>query len=161
MTRQIDQQPRLVIFGAVFALALGGGLAAANADPLKAEALTQLFSGNDAHFTLEDRPTDGWSSAQWKFAEAWLLRGGFGYDSSPVDDDKRLPDIPVGEQFRFSVGLQHDFGEGKVFAISYTGLYSPMDVDGVALPPNGDVILSGEYDPAFISLIGFQLSLQF
>ena len=76
-----------------------------------------------------------------------------------MDDDKRLPDMPVGEQFRFSVGVQHDFGEGKVFGIAYTLMYQPMDVDQVALP--GGIVLDGEYDPSMIHFVSFNLGLQF
>lgn len=96
---------------------------------------------------------------QWHPDEAWTLSTGVSYDSSPVDDDKRLPDIPVGEQFRFSLGAQHDFGQGKVFGISYTLLYSPMDMDSVQLP--GGIVLDGEYDPSMVHLIGMSYSISF
>ncbi|MHC4414908.1 MAG: OmpP1/FadL family transporter [Planctomycetota bacterium] len=112
--------------------------------------------------TIERDWDDTWRvgiGIQWEFNESWTLRSGFGYDSSPVDDDKRLPDIPVGEQYRISFGIQHDFGEGKRFGASYTLMYSPMDVDDVALP--GGVVLNGEYDPAFIHIFGMTFSIAF
>jgi long-chain fatty acid transport protein len=97
--------------------------------------------------------------AQWEFTEDWWLRTGFSYDSSPVDDEDRLPDLPVGEQFRASIGLQHDFGDGKVFGISYTFMYSPMDIDQVQIPSG--VIIDGEYDNAFLHFVGLNLNLSF
>ena len=96
---------------------------------------------------------------EWAFHEGWKLRSGFSYDSSPVDDDKRLPDIPVGEQYRFSAGIQHDFGHGKVFGASYTMLYQPMDMDNVDL--GGGVVLNGEYDPSFVHIFGMHFSIMF
>ncbi|MHC5113821.1 MAG: OmpP1/FadL family transporter [Planctomycetota bacterium] len=96
---------------------------------------------------------------EYRFGEGNLLRGGISYDSSPVDDDKRLPDIPVGEQWRFSVGYQHDFGEGKIFGATYTMIYTPMDVTNVALP-NG-AVLNGEYDPSFLHILGLTFTLQY
>ena len=99
------------------------------------------------------------AGVQWDFRENWRLMGGISYDSSPVDDDQRLPDIPVGEQFRFSAGIQHDFGQGKTFGASYTLLYQPMDVDMVALP--GGIVLNGEYDPSMIHMLGMHFSIKF
>ncbi|MCP3903026.1 MAG: hypothetical protein GY715_05255 [Planctomycetes bacterium] len=96
---------------------------------------------------------------QYSFENGGRLRGGISYDSSPVDDDKRLPDIPVGEQWRFSGGYQHDFGDGKIFGVSYTLLWQPMDVTNVALP-NG-AVLNGEYDPGFIHILGITYTLEF
>ncbi len=99
------------------------------------------------------------AGVQWEFRENWQMTGGFSYDSSPVDDDQRLPDIPVGEQFRFSLGLKHDFGSGKVFSAHYTLLYQPMDVTQVALP--GGIVLNGEYDPSMVHMIGASFSIAF
>ena len=98
---------------------------------------------------------------EYKLNNTWMLRGGFSYDSSPVDDDKVLPDLPVGDQYRFSVGVQKDFGQGKIFGIGYTLLYSSVDVDSVALPPSDTVVLSGEYDPNMIHFLSMNLTLSF
>ena len=91
--------------------------------------------------------------------DTWFFRGGFSYDSSPVDDNERLPDIPVGEQFRFSVGVGHDFGQGKTVGLGYTLLYQPMDMDEVALP--GGVIVDGDYDKAIVHMVGLSLNVAF
>ncbi|MHC4948531.1 MAG: OmpP1/FadL family transporter, partial [Planctomycetota bacterium] len=114
---------------------------------------------------LQDRGWDDtWRAAvglQYRIDDQWLVRGGFGFDSSPLDDDKVLPDIPVGAQYRFSLGLQKNFGQGKVFGIGYTLMYTDIEIDGVPLPPNNAVVLDGEYDPAFIHVLGTYLSLTF
>ncbi len=98
---------------------------------------------------------------EWDFTENWKLRSGFSFDSSPVDDDELLPDIPVGDHYRFSVGLQKDFGQGKVLGLSYTLLYSDIDVDMVALPPSNSVVLDGDFDPAFMHFFAANLIISF
>jgi long-subunit fatty acid transport protein len=108
---------------------------------------------------------DTWRIAaglEWHVDEAkeWTLRTGFSYDSSPIDDDDRLPDIPVGEQYRFSIGGQRDFGSGKVFSLAYTFLYTPMDVDNVQLP-GANIVLDGEYDPSWIHFFTASYSIKF
>ena len=72
-----------------------------------------------------------------------------------------LPDIPVGDQYRISVGVQHDFGEGKELGLSYTFLYQDAELDRVTLPPSGAVTLDGDYDNSFVHLVGLTLSLSF
>lgn len=67
---------------------------------------------------------------------------------------QRFPDTPVGEQFRFSLGVEHDFGEGKKVGLSYTFMYSPMEMDEVALP--GGAIVDGEFDRAFRSCTSWE-----
>jgi long-chain fatty acid transport protein len=98
---------------------------------------------------------------EYELNEEWLLRGGVSYDSSPVEDDRMLPDIPAGEQYRFSVGVQRDVGDGKVFSLGYTLMYTDIEIDQVALPPGGSVVLDGDYDPSFVHFFGFSLALSF
>ncbi|MHC5022593.1 MAG: OmpP1/FadL family transporter [Planctomycetota bacterium] len=97
---------------------------------------------------------------QYKLTDDWLLRTGFGYDSSPVDDDDNLPDLPTGAQYRFGIGLQHDFGQGKIFGINYTAMFVDSEIDNVTLP-DGTVTLNGDYDDYMIHFIGVNLSLTF
>ena len=98
---------------------------------------------------------------EYMLNETWMLRSGFAYDSSPVDAEDFLPDIPVGEQFRFSVGVQKHVAPGITYGLSYTLMYQPMDINNVALPPTGDVTLNGEYDDPFVHFIGMTISLKF
>ena len=98
---------------------------------------------------------------QYRPVPAWTLRTGFSFDSSPSKDKDTLPDLPVGDQYRFSIGAQHDFGEGKVFGVSYTALYSDIEIDRVALPPGGTVVIDGDYDRALVHFIGLTVSIDF
>ncbi len=107
---------------------------------------------------------DTWRIAvglQYRMLLHTLLRAGLSFDSSPVDDSKRLPDLPVGEQYRFSFGVQHDLSAVLTASFSYTLLWSgPGNVDQVTLP-GGTVVLDGDYDPNFIHALGFTFSGRF
>jgi len=122
------------------------------------------ISGGPLNAGIDRDWKDTWRvgiGAECRASDAWLFRTGFSYDTSPIDDDKRLPDVPAGDQFRFSLGGEHDFGEGKVVAFSYTLLYQPMDIDRVPISPNGAVVLDGEYDRSFVHFFGLSLSITF
>ncbi len=99
---------------------------------------------------------------QYAFAEDFVLSGGFSYDSSPVRDSKRLPDIPVFEAYRFSTGIQHEFNEHVEVGFSYTLIwFGPAEVDHVALPPGNTVVLDGHYNHAVAHFLGLNLIARF
>jgi long-chain fatty acid transport protein len=92
----------------------------------------------------------------------WTLQGGFGYDSSPVDAKHLLPDIPTSEQYRFSAGVLFRPQSYLEFALSYTFLwFGDMEFDNVALPPSNNVVLNGEYKPAYANIVGVNLRVKF
>ncbi len=98
--------------------------------------------------------------------EDWLLRGGFSYDSSPVDAEDRLPDVPASEQYRFSAGFQRQAADNIVLGLSYTFLWmANNEIDNVTLPgetvAGGPVILDGEYDPSYLHFFGVSLAVNF
>jgi long-chain fatty acid transport protein len=100
----------------------------------------------------------------------YRISGGFSYDSSPVDADDRLPDLPVSEQFRFSFGGELFPAENIRLGLGYTlfwaanneidGAQFPGDVDGRGNPVN-IVTLSGEYDPSFVHFVGVNIAVNF
>jgi long-chain fatty acid transport protein len=102
------------------------------------------------------------AGARFRPLPKWMLNTGFSWDSSPVSNSKRLPDIPAGAQFRFSLGSEHPVAKNITMGIAYTLTYSPgMGVDNVALPPSGDTILDGDYDPTFLHFVTLNVSLRF
>ena len=123
------------------------------------------FAFGPASIGLDRDWKDTWRigvGVQYQVLATTMLRGGFSYDSSPVKASKRLPDLPVGEQYRFSFGMQHNLSEVITASFSYTLIWSgPGDVDQVLLPPDGSVILDGDYDPFFIHALGFTFSGRF
>ena len=36
-----------------------------------------------------------------------------------------------------------------------------MQIDNVALPPTGNVVLNGKYDPAYANIVGIDLRVKF
>ena len=123
------------------------------------------FSGDVGGITLEiDRDwKDTWRlgvGADWQVMEKLMLQAGFGYDSSPVKDSKRLPDIPVGEAYRFSVGQRFTPVEHVELFASYTGLWSgDPDVDGVTLPDG--TVMNGKYQPSWIHFVTMGMTVNF
>jgi len=94
--------------------------------------------------------------------EKWTIQSGFGYDSSPVKSSLLLPDIPAGEQYRFSAGLQYRPTEYLELSFSYQFLwFANLDFDGVALPPADSVVLFGTFDPAWANQVGVTVSVKF
>jgi len=108
---------------------------------------------------------DTWRTAvgfQYLPTEKWTLQGGFGYDSSPVDADRLLPDIPTSEQFRFAAGLLFRPQSYLEIGISYTFLwFGDMQIDNVPLPPTNNVVLDGKYDPAMVNFVALSMRVRF
>jgi long-chain fatty acid transport protein len=95
--------------------------------------------------------------------ERWTLRTGFAYDSSPVKASRRTPDLPVGEQYRISAGVQRAVGESLTLGFSYTFLWlGNPGVRQVAIPPRLlGVVLDGEYEPSMVHTFGLTLQWRF
>ncbi len=53
---------------------------------------------------------DTWHVAiglHYRLSAPWMVMTGFAYDSSPVDDDDRTPDMPLDRQLRYALGAQY------------------------------------------------------
>jgi len=99
---------------------------------------------------------------QYTPSQKWTLQGGFGYDSSPVKSSRLLPDFPIGEQYRFSAGVQLRPKDYLEISLSYQFLwFGGLEFDQVALPPSGDVVLDGDYDPGYANQAGVSLRVKF
>jgi long-chain fatty acid transport protein len=119
----------------------------------------------DASIPVDRDWDDTWrlaAGARFRPLPKWMLNTGFSWDSSPVSKSKRLPDIPAGGQFRFSLGSEHPVAKNITLGIAYTFVYSPsMEVDNVPLPPSGSTILDGDYDPTFLHFVTLNVSFRF
>jgi long-chain fatty acid transport protein len=108
---------------------------------------------------------DTWRTAigfQYVPIEKLTLQGGFAYDSSPVDADKRLPDIPVSQQFRFSAGLMFRPQSYVEIGLSYTLMWlGDVQMNNVALPGPAGVVLDGEYENANANLVAVSMRVKF
>ncbi|MAB80757.1 MAG: hypothetical protein CMJ89_15520 [Planctomycetes bacterium] len=96
--------------------------------------------------------------AEYRLGERWLLQTGIGYDSSAVPDQRLLPDIPFQDSWRYSVGSQYSFGSWSL-GLSYTFMdRGNPNIDSVALPPTGTVVLDGEFETSTRHFVGFTIS---
>ena len=83
---------------------------------------------------------------QYQINNPWMLQAGMSYDSSPVAASKRTPDLPIGQWWRWSIGAQRKLNERMELGFSYTFVWFGIgNVDIVALPPDGSVVLDGRY----------------
>jgi len=83
---------------------------------------------------------------QYQINNPWMLQAGMSYDSSPVAASKRIPDLPIGQWWRWSIGAQRKLNERMELGFSYTFVWFGIgNVDNVALPPDGSVVLDGRY----------------
>jgi long-chain fatty acid transport protein len=98
-------------------------------------------------FTQDRNFKDTWHvalGAQYRFLKDWLWSIGFAYDSSPVDDNDRTPDMPLDRQIRYASGLQYDWGENVTLGAAYEYLDAgKAKIDQEGGPLKGD--LKGDY----------------
>ncbi len=99
---------------------------------------------------------------QYQFKPKWMLQGGMSYDSSPVSQGKRTPDIPAGPWWRWSIGAQHQLNKTMELGFNYTLVwFGEGNVDHVALPPDGSVNLDGRYKQNSAHFVGFNFKWKF
>ena len=95
------------------------------------------------------------------------IQAGVAYDSSPVSARNRLPDVPVSETYRGSIGLGWDVLSDEnltlTLGITYTLLWAAnanvrrIPVSATSPP----VTLSGTYSPDYANLIGITFAARF
>jgi long-chain fatty acid transport protein len=106
---------------------------------------------------------DTWHAAigtRYRFAEPWMWSVGFAYDSSPVDDEDRTPDMPLDRQIRLGTGLQYDWNENVTLGAAYTYIdlgEAKIDQQGGALQGN----LKGDYKTNNVHILALNLIWRF
>jgi long-chain fatty acid transport protein len=104
-------------------------------------------SASTTRFTDDRNFKDTWHvalGAQYRFLQDWLWSIGFAYDSSPVDDNDRTPDMPLDRQIRYATGLQYDWGENLTLGAAYEYLdLGDAKINQQGGPLKGD--LKGDY----------------
>jgi long-chain fatty acid transport protein len=106
---------------------------------------------------------DTWHAAigaRYRFAEPWLWSVGFAYDSSPVDDEDRTPDMPLDRQIRLGTGLQYDWNQNVTVGAAYTYIdlgEAEIDQQGGALQGN----LKGDYKTNHVHVLALNLIWRF
>jgi long-chain fatty acid transport protein len=72
--------------------------------------------------TLDFNYRDGWNmalGAEYRWDEALTLRGGVGYEISPIDDQNRSPSIPDGDRIWLSGGASYAFSQHFSVDLAY------------------------------------------
>ena len=79
---------------------------------------------------------------EWQAASKWLLQTGTAFDTSPVRDRRHnTPDLPSGNQWRFSGGLVYDWSDTVKVGLNYTYIdfgRSPINVSSALGRLEGD-----------------------
>jgi long-chain fatty acid transport protein len=68
--------------------------------------------------------------ADWDVAPNWLVTGGIAYDSSPINEEDRVVQMPMSDMWRFALGGQWDWTESLELGFAYQlGWMGSLDVD--------------------------------
>lgn len=84
--------------------------------------------------TLPFQYKDGWlfsAGAEYQWTDQLAVRGGIGYEISPITDQVRIPLIPDNDRFWLSGGLTYKLTPKLTFDIAYSHLFvksAPIDV---------------------------------
>jgi long-chain fatty acid transport protein len=113
-----------------------------------------LFSTDAGADALARDWKDTWKFAlglRWRTAGAWTHYTGVAYDTSPTSATKRTADMPLDEQWRFSVGTNYALNNG----VKLGGVITYADY-GDARIDNGDDFgaVVGEYSTNRILFLG-------
>ena len=130
------------------------------------EVGVDLDSNTPRSATLESNYRDTWHlsiGTQYRFDPKWMWSFGVGYDSSPVDDDKRTLTVPMGESWRFGTGLTYALDSQVDLNLSYELVWlGDMQIDQEKpLPANAPKRVSGEFDDAWIQALSASASWRF
>ena len=97
---------------------------------------------------------------RYRFADPWLWSVGAAYDSSPVDDDDRTPDMPLDRQIRLGTGLQYDWNNDIALGAAYTFIDAgEAKIDQEGSPLQGE--LKGDYKTNQIHAIAVNMIWKF
>jgi long-chain fatty acid transport protein len=92
-------------------------------------------------------------------APAWMLQTGYSFDSSPVADDNRTPDLPAGELHRVALGTQVDVNEAVRLGAHYAlGIAGNMGMDAPPIIP-GSGRIQGVYNNTFLHFFLFTVAV--
>jgi len=111
------------------------------------ETTATIKSTTSTSLELDRNFKDTWHvalGARYRFAEPWVWSVGAAYDSSPVDDEDRTPDLALDRQIRIGTGLQYDWNEDITLGTAYTFIDAgKAKIDQEGGPLQGE--LKGKY----------------
>ncbi len=84
---------------------------------------------------------DGWLfsvGAEYMWSPALTLRGGVGFEKSPITDDVRIPLLPDNDRFWLSAGGTYDWSQRISFDLAYSHLFvksTPINITATSGNP--------------------------
>jgi long-chain fatty acid transport protein len=95
---------------------------------------TSVVSGAPVPTTLPFQYKDGWLfslGAEYMMTEKMKLRGGVGFEKSPITDDVRIPLLPDNDRYWLSFGASYQMTPKLSFDLAYSHLFvksTPINV---------------------------------
>jgi len=95
---------------------------------------TSVVSGAPVPTTLPFQYKDGWLfslGAEYMMTEKMKLRGGVGFEKSPITDDVRIPMLPDNDRYWLSFGASYQMTPKLSFDLAYSHLFvksTPINV---------------------------------
>ncbi len=123
---------------------------------------TKITTETGTTVSIDRNWKDTWrvgGGVHYRISKPLLLKMGVSYDSNPVSESNRLPDIPVDRQWRYAAGLDYDVNNNTVVSLNLEFVdlgKAPIDHQMI----QGGRRLSGDYDQ-FASLISLSFRRKF
>jgi long-chain fatty acid transport protein len=124
---------------------------------------SQLFLGREGVSVIIPRNwKDTWRfglGVRHRLTPEWGIKGGITYDTSPMEDEDRLPDLPIDRQISVSAGLAYEKSENLTIGLGYSYVDSgdaEIDIAGA-----GGVRLSGEYDDNNMHMVALNVRYKY
>jgi long-chain fatty acid transport protein len=102
---------------------------------------TSVISGAPVPTSLPFQYKDGWFysvGAEYMWNEQLKLRGGVGFEKSPITDDVRIPLLPDNDRFWLSAGGTYQWSPKISFDLAYSHLFvksTPINITAVSGNP--------------------------
>jgi long-chain fatty acid transport protein len=98
---------------------------------------------------------------EWAPMKIWHVNTGYAYESSPVADKYRTPDLPVGALHRASIGTTVDISKVVTLGAHYTlGIGGDVPMNAAANYP-GQGRIEGTYDNSFLHFVAVSVGLHY
>jgi len=100
------------------------------------------------------------AGTQYQLMPQWMLSCGFAFDNSAVGTPMRTVNLPVGDQYRFGVGVQYAWSKKIKLGFAEEFMYmGEMPVYQNAGPVRGTV--AGQFTNSFINFFSLNLTYKF